>query len=196
MSFVRCHCSFAGASYRYFVSDTIYSSLFSVHRLDKVATSLDPPPFAALDGHLSLQSTANLALASPPLAGQRAQRLRHWTAGFPRSRRLSLLLQVTPSRRRTAAGGDASAMWLRLLSLTLLFRVGSGFGFCGTTVMVVLARGPGCPSRLKLTRSQGLPIPADNFPNELARVCDSLGKSPAWRGLDAAFPSHFVMPLR
>ena len=30
-------------------------------------------------------------------------------------------------------------------------------------------------------------------PNELARVCDSVGKSPAWRGLDAAFPSHFVM---
>ena len=24
-------------------------------------------------------------------------------------------------------------------------------------------------------------------------MCDSVGKSPAWRGLDAAFPSHFVM---
>ena len=41
-------------------------------------------------------------------------------------------------------------------------------------------------------RSQGFPSLPDNFPNELARVCDSLGKSPAWRGLDAAFPSHFV----
>ena len=73
----------------------------------------------------------------------------------------------------------------------LLF--GPGFGFCGTTVMVVLARGPGCPSRHEPARSQGFGIPADNFPNELARVCDSVGKSPAWRGLDAAFPSHFVM---
>ena len=40
-------------------------------------------------------------------------------------------------------------------------------------------------------------MPADNFPSDLARVCDSVGKSPAWRGrqggLDAAFPSHFVM---
>ena len=36
---------------------------------------------------------------------------------------------------------------------------------------------------------------SDNFPNELARVCDSVGKSesPAWRGLDAAFASRFVM---
>ena len=36
---------------------------------------------------------------------------------------------------------------------------------------------------------------SNHFPNELARVCDSVGKSPAWRGLDhhdgAAFPSHF-----
>ena len=59
--------------------------------------------------------------------------------------------------------------------------------------MVVLARGPGCPSRHEPARSQGFGIPADNFPNELARVCDSVGKSPAWRGLDMAFPSHFVM---
>ena len=33
----------------------------------------------------------------------------------------------------------------------------------------------------------------DNFPNEIARVCDYVGKSPAWRGLDAAVSSHFVM---
>ena len=57
-------------------------------------------------------------------------------------------------------------------------------------VMVVL---PGCPSRHEPARSQGLPIPADNLPSELARVCDSVGKLLAWRGLDAAFPSHFVM---
>ena len=60
-------------------------------------------------------------------------------------------------------------------------------------VKVVQARSPGCPSRHEPARSQGFQIPADNFPNELARVCDSVGKSPAWRGLDAAFPSHFVV---
>ena len=64
--------------------------------------------------------------------------------------------------------------------------------------MVVLASGPGCPSRHEPARSrlQGFKfrIPADNIPNELlARVCDSVGKSPAWRGLDAALPFHFVM---
>ena len=59
--------------------------------------------------------------------------------------------------------------------------------------MVVLVRSPGCVSRQEPAPSQGYPIPADNCPNELARVCDSVGKSPAWRGLDAAFPSHFVM---
>ena len=65
----------------------------------------------------------------------------------------------------------------------------------GGHVMVVLARGPGCPSRHQPARSHGFPIPADNFPNELARVCDSVGnlKSWAWRGLGAAFPSHFIM---
>ena len=49
--------------------------------------------------------------------------------------------------------------------------------------MVVLARSPGCPSRHEPARSQGFQIPADNFPNELARVCDSVpvGKSPTWR---------------
>ena len=36
-------------------------------------------------------------------------------------------------------------------------------------------------------------ISYSNFPNELAPLCDSAGKSRAWRGLDAAFPSHFVM---
>ena len=58
-----------------------------------------------------------------------------------------------------------------------------------------LARVPGCPSRHEPALSQGFRIPADNFPNELARVCDfSAGKSPAWRGLEAAFPSYFVVP--
>ena len=98
------------------------------------------------------------------------------------------------TRLRTMAGGDASGASLLLLSLSLLS--GSGFGFCGTTVTVVLARSPGCPSRhdSEPARSQEFPIPVDNFPNvELACVCDSVGKSPAWRGLDAAFPSHCCM---
>ena len=59
--------------------------------------------------------------------------------------------------------------------------------------MVVLARCPCCPSRHEPARLQGFRIPADNFPNELARVYDPMGNSPAWRFLDAAFPSHFVM---
>ena len=60
--------------------------------------------------------------------------------------------------------------------------------------MVVPARSPGCPSpsRLEPARSQGFPIIRDIFPDELARVCASVGKLPAWRGLDAAFPSLFV----
>ena len=52
---------------------------------------------------------------------------------------------------------------------------------CGPGVMVVLARSPGCPSRHEPARSQVFRIPADNFPNELARVCDSVGKSPRSR---------------
>ena len=36
--------------------------------------------------------------------------------------------------------------------------------------MVVMARRPGCPSRHEPARSQGFLIPADNGPNELARV--------------------------
>ena len=50
----------------------------------------------------------------------------------------------------------------------------------------VLARSPGWPSRHEPDRSQGFPIPADNYSNELARVCDYVGKSPAWRSLDAS----------
>ena len=36
--------------------------------------------------------------------------------------------------------------------------------------MVILARGPGCPSQHELARPQGFRFPAENFPNELARV--------------------------
>ena len=161
------------------------------------------------------------SLALLPFAGLLAERLRLWTEGFPRSRRLSrpwprlrrlgtglsafgigwpafpavdgYLARLT--RRRTAAGGDASAAWLRLLSLSsLLARV---------RLWVLWDDRNGCSgpqSRLsesaRAARSQGFSIPADNFPNELARVCDSVGKSPAWRGLDAAFPSHFVVQFR
>ena len=59
--------------------------------------------------------------------------------------------------------------------------------------MVVL---PGCPSRHEPARPQpeGLQIPADIFPNEPARVNDPVGsRRPGRGGLDAAFPSHFLM---
>ena len=130
------------------------------------------------------------SLALLPFAGLLAERLRLWTEGFPRSRRLSrpwprlrrlgtglsafgigwpafpavdgYLARLT--RRRTAAGGDASAAWLRLRSLSLLF--GSGFGFCGpwTTVVVVLARSSGCPSRHEPAPSQGFRFLQITFP--------------------------------
>ena len=80
-----------------------------------------------------------------------------------------------------APARSASALWLArsasaaealrlLLSPTLLFGPGRGFGFCGTTVMVVLAQCRShCPGSLsRRARSQGFPIPADNFPDELA----------------------------
>ena len=60
------------------------------------------------------------------------------------------------------------------------------------SVMVVLARSPGCLSRHQPpARSQGFPILAYNFPSEPARARDSVEKSPAWRGLDAASLFHF-----
>ena len=59
--------------------------------------------------------------------------------------------------------------------------------------MVVLAHSPGCLSGHEPAWSQGFAFPADKLPNQLARECDSVGKSPAWRGLDVALPSHFVM---
>ena len=89
--------------------------------------------------------------------------------------------------RRWRRFDSAAAALLLLISPFLLF--GPGFGCCVTTVMVVLSRSPGGPSRLEPARWQGFPIPADNFPDEIARMCDSVGKSPAWRGLDTAFPS-------
>ena len=63
VSFVRCRCSYAGASYPYFVSDTIYSPLFSMHGLDKIAhvlhvpgstsvRGIGRPAFPAVDGYL------------------------------------------------------------------------------------------------------------------------------------------------
>ena len=216
-----------------------------MHRLDEVA----PPQFAASDGQLSPQSTAISLLTPPPLAGHRAQRRQHWTAGFPRSRRLS---RPWPRLRRLGTGlsafgigqqafhtvdcclapGPASEGWapphraqrLRHWTVTagfprsrLLSRPAADGGggplrrrgfdsiaifafrvwLCWVLwedVMVVLH---GCPSRHEPARSQRFPIPRDDFPNELAPVCDSVGKSQAGRGLDATFPSSsdsdFVM---
>ena len=64
VSFVVCRCSCAGTSYPYFVSDTIYSPLFSMHGLDKVAhvshvagpasvRGIGRPAFPAVDGYLA-----------------------------------------------------------------------------------------------------------------------------------------------
>ena len=73
-------------------------------RLLMFHTSLASPPFTELDGRLSPQSTAISplagALAPPPSAGHRTQRLRLWTASFPRSRRLS-----RPAHSATDGGG-------------------------------------------------------------------------------------------
>ena len=73
-------------------------------RLLMFHTSLASPPFTELDGRLSPQSTAISplagALSPPPSAGHRTQRLRLWTASFPRSRRLS-----RPAHSATDGGG-------------------------------------------------------------------------------------------
>ena len=125
-----------------------------------------------------------------------ARGLRLWTAGFqvPRSRRLSRPAHSAKDGggRRRFGGVASKSTSQSVANLSSCF---SGLAFAMVlweTVMVVLARGPGCPSRHEPARSQGF---ADKFPNELARVRDSVGKSPAWRGLDAAFPSHFIMLL-
>ena len=67
-----------------------------MHGLDKVAHVLHVAGPASVRGigrpivrGISPQSTALSPLAPLPSAGHRAQRLRHWKAGFPCSRRLS-----------------------------------------------------------------------------------------------------------
>ena len=73
-------------------------------------------------------------------------------------------------RRFDSLGGGAHGLRRRhcfcYCRQPLIF--GPGFGFCGTTLMVVLARSPGCPSRPEPAWTQGFPFPADNFPNELS----------------------------
>ena len=49
----------------------------------------------------------------------------------------------------------------------------------GVMVVPSLASSPGCQSRQEPARSQGFPIPADNVLNEIARVRDSVRKSPS-----------------
>ena len=50
----------------------------------------------------------------------------------------------------------------------------SGTATIPVSVIVVLARGPGCPSRHEPARSQGFRIPADNFPTESHIVSDTI----------------------
>ena len=59
--------------------------------------------------------------------------------------------------------------------------------FVCARVMVALAR---MSESARAGSAAGI---SDLFLSELARVCDSVEKSPALRGLDVAFPSHFVM---
>ena len=127
--------------------------LFPLFRVRYYLSTLRISLHACHDG---LDKVAHVAHV-PGSASVRRSRLRHWTTGFPRSRRLSrpwprlrtssrldraphlrhcrwqegrpafkfpavdgYLARLT--RRRTAAGGDASAAWLRLLSPTFAFR--------------------------------------------------------------------------
>ena len=86
---------------------------------------------------------------------------------------------------------DAGRPWAWAVTRIQRRRAVSGFQVSPRRrVMVVLARAgsPGYPSQHEPARSQGFPTTiTNNFSNELARVCIPW----AWRGLHAAFPSHF-----
>ena len=125
VSFVRCCCSCAGAFFPCFLSDTIYSPHFSMHGRDKVA-------------HVShVPGSASFCLShgwAPSELDSRLPFSRHCLS-FRLTLLDSYLARLT--LRRTAAGGNASA-WLQLAAI---FAFGSGFSFCGTTVMFL----SGCP---------------------------------------------------
>ena len=151
MGFIRTlllHRSYAGASFHYFVSDTIYSPLFSMHGLDdKVAhvshvrvrslarvsayvRCIGRPAFPAVDDYLA---------PGPASVG--------WAPGSaPSALDPSSLLSC--SAHSAADGGRRRRFsgMLRLLSLSLLF--GPGFGFCGTTLRPAVPVFRVCTSRL------------------------------------------------
>ena len=81
-------------------------------------------------------------------------------------RRRSRLARRRRRSIRSAAARPVCGGGIALATVALI--IGPGFGFCGTTLMVVLARSPGCPSRPEPAWTQGFPFPADNFPNELS----------------------------
>ena len=151
------------------VSDNISSPLSSMHGLDKVAHVSHVPGFASVGGFGRQAFPAVDRYPAPAPAASVG-----WAPG---SAPATLDGQLSPQSTAISPGslGDGRRREATLrrrgfdfCRQPLLF--GPGFGFCGTTVMVVLARGPGCPSRHEPARSQGFGIPADNFPNELARV--------------------------
>ena len=113
-------------------------------------------------------------------------------AGFPRSRRLPRPAHsAADGGGRRRFGGVAStsvAVFAFRVWLWVLWPVDDRSGCSGPQFRLSESARAGSVA--------GFPIPADNIPNVLARVCDSEGKSPAWRGLDAAFPSHFVVQFR
>ena len=166
-----------------------------MHGLDKVAhvshvpggfasvRSIGRPAFPAVDGYLAPgPASVGWAQGSAPSSSA----LDGWLS--PQSSRSRLLSR--PAHSATDGGGRRRFVGVASTSVANLCFSGLALGFVGRPLWLFW---PGCPSRHEPARPQGFQNPADNFPNELARVCDSVGKSLAWRGLDTAFPSHFVV---
>ena len=99
-----------------------------------------------------------------PLGGSGAGSLGGGGAGSLGGDSASIRSAATPQPSSRLARSAAAALHL-LLWTTFLF--GPDFGFSGTTVMVVLALSPGCPSRLEPARVAGIMI---SNPNRLGQL--------------------------
>ena len=137
-----------------------------------VAVAASPLPFPLISCQIpftlhtftvrGFDKAAHVSHAPGPASvgwGHRAQRLRHWTAGSPRSRRPS-----RPAHSAEDGGGRRRFGGVASTSVAVPCFSGLGSGFCGTTVTLILARSPSCPSRHEPGRShwQGFPIPAES----------------------------------
>ena len=124
------------------VSDNISSPLSSMHGLDKVAHVSHVPGFASVGGFGRQAFPAVDRYPAPAPAASVG-----WAPG---SAPATLDGQLSPQSTAISPGslGDGRRREAtlrrrdRLLSPTFAFR--PSFGFCGTTVMVVLARRNGC----------------------------------------------------